>query len=390
MSHSGQVWAIVAAAGRGVRFGKPYNKVFHLLNGRSILSRCMDALCAADAFDGIALVLSSADFETYHALAEREGKHSLIKAVVAGGNDRSASVMRGLSAIPEDAEIVAVHDAARPFVSPKVIHACIAAARDFGSGVPATPVTDTIKRVNAKGFAVETLERDALRAVQTPQVFSFDKLVHAYQNSAGLRVTDDASLYEHIYGSVKLVEMNECLSNVKITTQNDMMPEKTAERIRVGTGYDVHRLTAGRKLILCGVEIPHDFGLAGHSDADVAVHALMDGLLGAMALGDIGRHFPDNDPAYKDISSMKLLSHVCHLMKTNNLRLINADITIVAQRPKLASYMDAMVHKIADALSVNATCINVKATTTEGLGFEGEAKGISAHAIVSLSGVNIF
>jgi len=372
-----EAWAVVVAAGRGERFGRGYNKVFHEIDGRSILSRSIDALAVSGMFAGIVLVLSENDLTRYRELAVREGASPLVRAIVTGGATRRESVWNGLSAVPASAEIVAIHDAARPYVAPAIVRACVESARLHGSGVPAIPVVDTIKQIDAEGRAIVTLDRNALRAVQTPQAFNFTNLLEAYRSIPDA-ATDDAALYEQKYGCVHLVTLPECRDNIKITTERDLPGAML--NFRVGTGYDAHRLVEGRKLILCGVDVPFERGLLGHSDADVAVHALMDALLGAMALGDIGRHFPDTDPAYAGASSINLLGHIKRLMDEHGYVVTNADVTIVAQRPKLSPYLSEMVQNIAHALCVCETQINVKATTTEGMGFEGEGLGISAQA----------
>ena len=377
------VWAVVVAGGRGARAGLGRNKVFFAWKGRSVLSRCLDALERSGALDGAVLVLGAEDFEQYDALCAREGASPLVKRVVAGGDCRRRSVRSGLAALPEEVEIVAVHDAARPFVSPEAVRETVQSARKWGSGVISTPVTDTIKRVGPDG-AVETLDRAQLRAVQTPQTFDCAKLKAAHERAEaeGFDATDDAALFEHYYGSVRLVTVPGAEANIKLTNPADF--EKLSRpAMRIGSGYDAHRLAEGRKLILCGVDVPHTRGLDGHSDADVAVHALMDALLGALGEGDIGRHFPDSDPAYEGISSMLLLEHVMKIVREHGYGVANADVTIVAQKPKLAAYIPAMRENLARALGTDA--VNVKATTTERMGFEGEELGISAQAVALLT-----
>ena len=377
------VWAVVVAGGRGARAGLGRNKVFFAWKGRSVLSRCLDALERSGALDGAVLVLGAEDFEQYDALCAREGASPLVKRVVAGGDCRRRSVRSGLAALPEEVEIVAVHDAARPFVSPEAVRETVQSARKWGSGVISTPVTDTIKRVGPDG-AVETLDRSQLRAVQTPQTFDCAKLKAAHERAEaeGFDATDDAALFEHYYDSVRLVTAPGAEANIKLTNPADF--EKLSRpAMRIGSGYDAHRLAEGRKLILCGVDVPHARGLDGHSDADVAVHALMDALLGALGEGDIGRHFPDSDPAYKGISSMLLLEQVMKIVREHGYGVANADVTIVAQKPKLAAYIPAMRENLARALGTDA--VNVKATTTERMGFEGEELGISAQAVALLT-----
>lgn len=386
------VWCVLLAAGKGSRSGLEENKIFFRWQGRSVLSRCLDALSAAQIYDGAVLVLAQDDLPAYRALVSREGESPLVKQIALGGATRRQSGLNGLKCVPVDCEIVSVHDAARPFVSAEVIRATVEDARRFGSGVISTPVVDTIKQLLPDG-GISTPDRARLRAVQTPQSFDFARLMAAHRlaDREDFEATDDAMLFEHAYGSVHLSTAADAQKNIKLTHPEDFeklmehnSPKRTPPLLRVGCGYDAHRLKEGRKLVLCGVEIPHDRGLDGHSDADVAVHALMDALLGAMACGDIGRHFPDSDPAYRGISSMLLLDRVMESLRTQGYCVGNADVTIVAQKPRLAAYIPQMKQALAAALDVEADCVNVKATTTERMGFEGEETGISAHAVVLL------
>ena len=380
-------WAVIVAAGRGERAGLGMNKVFIAVSGRSVLARCLDAFEDSGRFDGAVLVLSERDRASYDDLAAREGPFPLVRRIASGGETRRDSVYSGLRALPEDAELVAIHDAARPFVSRDVIDATLESAGQYGSGVISTPVVDTIKQVRPDGSVI-SLERASLRAVQTPQTFDRIKILEAHEwaRREGVEATDDAMLYEKFYGSVRLVSAPGAEANRKLTTRADFdaLNAPNAPDVRVGQGYDVHRLVEGRRLVLCGVEIPFEKGLDGHSDADVAIHALMDALLGALGEGDIGRHFPDTDPAYAGADSMKLLAVVMRKVRAAGYRVGNADVTIVAQRPKLAGYMDAMKQSVARGLGVAPDRVNVKATTTERLGFEGEGLGISAQAVAML------
>ena len=378
------VWAIVLAAGKGERAQLGRNKVFFEFDGRSVLSRCLDAFERSGRFDGIVLVIAKRDQELYDELCKREGACKLVKKVVYGGNSRRESVYNGLTALPEDTQIVAIHDAARPFVTDAIIDVTIESAKKYGSGVISTPVTDTIKQIMDDG-SIYTPDRSRLRAVQTPQTFDYNRIIAAHRMAQkdNLSVTDDAMLFEHYYGTVKLVTAEGAQENQKLTIKADFeaLGEHYAPAMRIGQGYDAHRLKEGRKLVLCGVEIPHSKGLDGHSDADVAVHALMDAILGAMAVGDIGRLFPDNDMQFKDISSMLLLKRVMERIDAMEYKVGNVDVTIVAQKPKLMPYMPEMRKNLANALRVPMDCVNVKATTTERMGFEGEEIGISAQAV---------
>jgi 2-C-methyl-D-erythritol 4-phosphate cytidylyltransferase/2-C-methyl-D-erythritol 2,4-cyclodiphosphate synthase len=383
------VWAVVVAAGRGERMGLGYNKALHILSGRSVIARAMDQLEKSGCFEGAVVVLGEEDLPRYRALTAVEGESSLIRAVTPGGETRRESVWNGLQMLPEGARVVAIHDAARCFVSPELVRRTVESALEFGSGVASSPVTDTVKRVDPEGRAVETVPRGALRAVQTPQTFQVEliKSAHAAARSAGWEdVTDDAQLVERAFGPVHLVESPPG-GNPKMTTPEDMNLALSllASEIRIGQGYDAHRLVEGRKLILCGVEIPYEKGLLGHSDADVAAHALMDALLGAAALGDIGMHFPDTDPAYKGADSMALLQRTADILKEHGWHPGNVDVTIVAQAPKIMPYRERMRENVARALKIPAERVSVKATTTERMGFEGRGEGMSATAVATIT-----
>lgn len=381
-------YAIILAAGSGRRMGLTQNKVRLPLNGVPAL------ILSVKAFRGLVtgqvLVARPGEEADLKSLLMENGLLDAVTAVVPGGWDRQASVLAGLMALPKDAETVLVHDGARALVTEEIILRVMDSVRLYGSGVAAVPLKDTVKQVDSRQRVLCTPDRASLMSVQTPQGFSYELLMKAHLKAGetGLRATDDAGLVEAMGVPVRLVMGS--YENIKLTTPEDMivMESLLARRegpayppIRAGHGYDVHRLAPGRRLILCGVEIPHETGLLGHSDADVALHALMDALLGAASLGDIGRHFPDNDPAYKGISSLALTSRVLLLLAERRLRPASADITIAAQRPKLAPYLNQMQSNVADALGLPLDRVNVKATTTEGLGFEGEEKGISAQAV---------
>ena len=377
------VQALIVAAGRGARSGIGYNKVFYPLPGGCVLSHTIRAMADSGAFDGITVVISAEDEALFERCCAQDGTRRLVRAVAYGGSTRQMSVYNGLCALPQDTELVAIHDGARPYVSEPVIRATIDSARAWGSGVIATPVIDTIKQVDAEEFAIATPPRSALRAVQTPQTFRYAEIMAAHSRAMadGYNSTDDAALYEYVYGKVKLVQAEGAMRNKKLTTPEDF---SAAPVLRVGTGYDVHRLVVDRKLILCGVHVPYEKGLLGHSDADVALHALMDALLGAAGLGDIGRHFPDTDPQYKGADSMELLRCVMRKLADCGYAASNVDVTIVAQRPKLRDFIPQMNRNVASAVQLPEACVNVKATTTEKLGFEGAGLGISAQAVAMI------
>lgn len=377
-------WAVVVAAGRGTRAGQGVNKVFRLLAGSAVLARTLRALEDSDVFDGIVLVLAPDDIPLYEEMQRREGPFPLVSSVVYGGATRTESVYNGLLSVPGDTQIIAIHDGARPFVSTGLVKASVDSARQKGSGVVAAHVVDTIKCIDAQGYVCDTPDRSSLRAAQTPQSFRFAQILQAYQEALARKeeATDDASLYERHIGPVCLVVDDTAGQNRKLTTPQDFLEaERMLSTPRIGTGYDVHRLVPDRRLVLCGVEIPYEKGLLGHSDADVATHALMDALLGAAALPDIGQLFPDTDPAYAGADSLVLLARVRDLLAQKGMHIHNVDLTIVAQRPKLAPYNEQMRKRLAAVLGLPISSVGVKATTTERLGFEGEGLGISAQAV---------
>jgi len=356
--------AIIVAAGSSIRMGGK-NKLLLPLGGEPVITRTLRAFGQAGV-DEIILVGPSALEDHIPPLAVPLRR-------VEGGADRSASVRAGLACV-HDAEIVLVHDGARPLISQKVIADCIKSARELGSGVAAVKVKDTIKK--AEGMLVSvTPPRDKLFAAQTPQAFRMDILKAAY--ASGLSATDDAALVEAAGFPVHLVLAEE--KNMKITTPSDIPLAEAFLGLapRIGHGMDVHRLVEGRKLILGGVEVPHTLGLLGHSDADVLTHALIDAVLGAAGLPDIGRQFPDSDPQYKGACSLDLLRRTAELIAPH-VRIQYADTTLAAQKPKLAPYIAEMEKNLTEALGAP---VHVKATTTEKLGYTGREEGILAHAV---------
>lgn len=390
---------IIPAAGAGKRLGLGKNKAFAGLCGLPLLVQCLRMVAQTGMAHKVIIAVAAAEVaEAESLLAEYKSYFGgLEPAVVAGGAERTDSVKNALRLAPDEGYI-AVHDGARPFVGTEVFARTLQAAKATGAAIAAVPVKNTIKVIDADGVVVSTPQRSSLVAVQTPQIFEAGLLKRAYseENLQGAAVTDDASLVERL--GVKVATALGSYENIKITTPEDlllaekicadrgmaMQQERQMPQFRVGSGYDVHRLTQNRKLILCGVEVPYELGLDGHSDADVAVHALMDALLGAAALGDIGKHFPDTDERFKGADSMKLLAHVMLLLKERCWRVNNADVTIIVQKPKLANYIPQMRDNLAKALGLEADAVNVKATTTEKLGFTGRGEGIAAEAVISL------
>ena len=376
--------AVLVAAGSSTRMG--FDKLSFDLGGETVLHRSIRAFDQCPQIGEIVLVAGkNCAFVEQQAVGCTKPVQ-----IVAGGATRAESAKNGVLAA--HGELVAVHDAARPFVSPAVIAAVLEAAARCGAAAPAVPVKDTIKQaVPGDGKTVpeaclvhSTPDRSTLYAVQTPQCFDRTQYLAALQELDAEKarlVTDDCSLFELTGRSVQLTQGD--YANLKITTREDLPRpvQKEETRMRIGHGYDVHRLVEGRKLILGGVEIPFEKGLLGHSDADVLVHAVMDAVLGAAALGDIGQHFPDNDPAYAGADSLELARHVARILSEHGYRVENIDATILCQRPKLAPHIPAMRANLAAAFGLPVDAVSVKATTEEHLGFTGEGLGIAAHAV---------
>ncbi|MDK2888183.1 MAG: 2-C-methyl-D-erythritol 4-phosphate cytidylyltransferase [Thermoanaerobacter sp.] len=389
------VFAVVVAAGRSERMGQGVNKQFLPLSGLPVLARSLRIFEEAEPVRGYVVVAAEGDVERVDRLARREWGCRKLRGVVPGGGRRQDSVRNGLEALPPETEVVLVHDGARPLARVEDVLAVAREAARWGAATLAVPVKDTVKEAGSGGFVARTLPREVLWLTQTPQGFRFSLLVEAHRRAAAEKIsaTDDASLVEAMGHPVKLVPGS--YRNIKITTPEDMVvAEALLEKgeksnvppapLRMGFGYDVHRLVAGRPLILGGVEVPFERGLAGHSDADVLVHAVMDALLGAAGLGDIGRHFPDHEPRYAGISSLMLLEEVGKMLAERGYRVSNIDAVVVAQAPRLAAYIPSMEFNIARSLNIDAGRINVKATTTEGLGFTGTGEGIAAYAVAAV------
>ena len=376
--------AVLVAAGSSTRMG--FDKLSFDLGGETVLHRSIRVFDQCPQIGEIVLVAGK-----NRAFVEQQAVGCTKPVqIVAGGATRAESAKNGVLAA--HGELVAVHDAARPFVSPAVIAAVLEAAARCGAAAPAVPVKDTIKQaMPGDGKTVpeaclvhSTPDRSTLYAVQTPQCFDRTQYLAALQELDAEKarlVTDDCSLFELTGRPVQLTQGD--YANLKITTREDLPRpvQKEETRMRIGHGYDVHRLVEGRKLILGGVEIPFEKGLLGHSDADVLAHAVMDAVLGAAALGDIGQHFPDNDPAYAGADSLELARHVARILSEHGYRVENIDATILCQRPKLAPHIPAMRANLAAAFGLPVDAVSVKATTEEHLGFTGEGLGIAAHAV---------
>lgn len=412
-----RIAVIVAAAGSGTRMGGGISKQYVSIGGEMVLEKALKAFGNHPFIDDIFLVVKKEDMLfCYQEFIEKRMLQK-IRAIIAGGEHRQASVYNGLKVLNSldqkerqaqkgllRPDLVLVHDGARPFISAEAINRLVEAAAKSGAATLGVPVKDTISRVESREedlWVKESLDREFLYSIQTPQGFLFSELLHAHRKARtdDHMGTDDAGLVRRQGTPVSLVSGD--YTNIKITTQEDLKfargitreitdetnvaavgsePTLSPACFRTGTGYDVHAFVKNRDLILGGVHIPWEFGLKGHSDADVLTHAIMDALLGACGLGDIGAHFPDNDPLYKDISSLALLEAVREAVSAAEYEIGNVDGTVIAQRPKIAPYIKEMKANIANALKIENTRINIKGTTTEGLGFCGREEGIAAMA----------
>ena len=393
-SNSGAVAAIIPAGGAGRRFGPCRPKQFVNLAGWPILAHTLARFDQTPMVDQIVVVVPYDQVKSVRKeIIEFLG---FLKPmfVVAGGETRQESVYQGFLALGEDVGLVVIHDAVRPLVRVSTIEAVIASAREHGAAIAAVPVRDTLKRVEDH-VVRDTLDRERVWQAQTPQAFNRDSLAEALAKAKqdNFLATDDAALVERLGLSVHVV--HGAADNIKITmpedlvlAENIMQLDKEFEgnnRMRVGMGFDVHTLVEGRKLMLGGVEVPFEKGLAGHSDADVLAHALCDALLGAAGLGDLGCHFPDTDPKWKDAAGADLLKRTYEKVCAAGYALESADVTLLAERPKIKDLAPQMNQALAEALAVDVGRVNVKATTTEGLGPVGREEGLAAMAVALLT-----
>ena len=383
-----RVIAIIPAGGQGKRMGSETPKQYLPLRGRPLLWHTLRCFEESRRVCGIVLVVRPEDVD-YCSSQVLEGQNfHKVRELVPGGSARWESVSAGLQRTTPEDEIVLVHDAVRPFIADQLLGRIIEATIEHGAAIAGMPVKETVKVVK-EGYIVQTPERATLWSAQTPQGFRRKLLLEAYAHMPdGGAVTDDAMLVENLGHPVWIVEGD--YQNVKITTPDDLIwaewhlareEQMRAKRLRVGQGFDVHRLEEGRRLILGGVDIPFERGLAGHSDADVLSHAIIDALLGAVARGDIGRMFPDTDVQYEDISSLVLLGQVRQVLQEKGAEIVNIDALVIAQRPRLAPFIEGMSEAIAAVLQIETEALSLKATTTERLGFVGREEGIAAQAV---------
>jgi 2-C-methyl-D-erythritol 4-phosphate cytidylyltransferase/2-C-methyl-D-erythritol 2,4-cyclodiphosphate synthase len=368
---------LIVAAGQGLRAGPGAPKAWRLLAGRPVVRWSVEALLAAGAREAVVVVTPDRMAAAAEALAGLAGWRT-----VAGGATRSQSVQAGLAALTgPDEEIVLVHDAARPFVGAAHIRALLEALATADAAAPALPMADTLKRQSPEGIA--TVPREGLWRAQTPQAFRLGALRAAI---AGAEATDDLALIERSGGRVVLTPGDPML--MKLTYPEDFaMAERlagTARITRIGQGTDAHRWGPGEAVQLCGVRIAHDHGLVGHSDADAGLHALTDALLGAVGLGDIGQHFPPSDPQWRGADSARFLAHAARLVAERGGTILNVDVTLVCERPKIGPHREAMRARVAEILGLQVDRVSVKATTTEGMGFTGRGEGLLAQAVAAV------
>ena len=387
MAKSERTAAIVVAAGRGLRAGAGGPKQYRSIGGQTVIYRAMEPFCRHPDVFAVQPVLHPDDTAMFNAACDGLA-HA---APTPGGATRQQSVHAGLEAIaPEKPDIVLIHDAARPFVSQALISRAIDGVKRTGAAIPAIAVADTIKLVNGGGDVEATPERARLRIAQTPQVFRFEAILDAHRRAARDKrndFTDDAALAE--WAGLTVATFEGDVANMKLTTPEDFVREEARLAsllgdIRTGTGYDVHAFGPGDHVMICGVRVPHSKGFLAHSDGDVGLHALVDAILGALADGDIGSHFPPSDMKWKGASSDQFLKYAVERVTARGGRIANLEVTLICERPKIGPLRDQMRARIAEVSGVNVSRIAVKATTSERLGFTGREEGIAATASATI------
>ncbi len=369
-----KVTLILACAGKGKRAGFDKNKLLVNVNGTCVLAQTFNAFKKSGLIDEYVISASLCDVEEIKSIVGDDAK------IVLGGSTRTESVKNALE--KTTGNIVLIHDGARPFVSDEVIKNCIDCAAEYGGAIPVVPSRNTAVKLDG-AFVSNYLGKDDVFSVHTPQGFKTELIKRAYALAGNACFNDDGEVYKTYIGKLKTFESND--KNVKLTYPEDFA--STNSVCRFGTGFDCHKLIEGRKLILGGVEIPHDKGLLGHSDADVLTHAIMDAILSALAMRDIGYHFSDKDPKYKDANSIDLLKTVLEMIKEKGYKVNSVSATIMAEKPKLLKHIPTITENLAIALNVCASSVGIGATTLEGLGFVGREEGICVHATAVLAPV---
>lgn len=386
-----RVAAILVAAGRGERAGPSADgpKQYRPIGGRAVIAHTLDAFRDAASITQIVVVVHPDDVERLRAATHVDDCR-----VIPGGPTRQASVLEGLLALRQDApDLVLIHDAVRPFIAPALIDEVVAVVSEAGAALPVLPITDTVKSVDALGQVITTIPRAGLFGAQTPQGFRFREILSAHHAAAACEdvvFTDDTSIAE--WHGITVRTLLGSVDNVKLTTARDIQIADEKLRgpgamidVRTGNGYDVHQLVKGDGVTLCGVRIPHDQTLLGHSDADVGLHALTDALLATCGGGDIGVHFPPSDPQWKGASSDRFLRHAADMVHARGGRICNVDVTLICEAPKIAPHRERMVRAIGDVLGLDPDRVSVKATTNETIGFVGRREGIAAIATASVA-----
>ncbi len=380
--------ALIVAAGRGVRAGGALPKQYAQIGGTPVLARTLELFLGHPRIDRAVVVIGTGDRALYDDAAG--AGHSKLAPPVTGGDTRQRSVLNGLRALaPLGPSVVVIHDAVRPFVTADIVDRVLDALADTPAAIAALPVADTLKRAGPQLRIAETVPRAGLWRAQTPQGFRFAEILAAHEAAAAAGqadLTDDAAVAEWAGLAVTLVEGSE--ANRKLTTAEDLTMARNSvpasPDVRTGQGFDVHRFAPGDHVWLCGVRVPHSHALEGHSDADVGLHALTDALLGAVADGDIGQHFPNTDPAWKGAASHVFVTEALKRVHARGATITNVDITLLCEAPKIAPHRDAMRARIAEILGLDIARVAVKATTTEGLGFTGRREGIAATAVATV------
>ncbi len=362
---------ILTCAGRGERAGFSDNKLLQNLDGKTVVEKTFLSCEKSGLFDEIILTASESDFDFF--VEKFNGKATVVK----GGKTRFLSVKNGLEKVNGD--IVLIHDGARPFVTKNVIQNCIESVKKHRSGICAVPQTDTVARATESGEILQTLDKKVLYSIQTPQGFYAEDIKKAFSLCTSDDYPDESSVYGEFIAKPHLCKGD--INNKKLTYKEDFY---SSTPFRTGVGFDCHKLVLGRKLILGGVEIPHDKGLLGHSDADALTHAICDAILSAMAMHDIGYHFSDSDPKYKNANSLDLLAKVMEMAKDKGYKVYSVSACIMAEKPKLLGYIPQITKTLASVLDVSEEMLGIGATTLEGLGFVGREEGICANATATL------
>ena len=380
-----KVAALILAAGQGSRAGTDIPKQFRQIGGKAVLAHSVEAFARHPAVGAVYLVIGSGQQETVRTMIG-DGQ---VTAIIQGADSRRGSVRAGLEAIAATggADRVLIHDAARPFLSPSMIDQLLAALEQAPGAFPALPVADTLVK-STGNIAGDIVDRSGLYRVQTPQAFHFESIIRAHRAwDSSREATDDAQMLREAGHDVLMIPGDERLE--KLTYPQDFARAEaqlaSCRTTRVGMGYDVHRLAADEELWLCGVQVPHDRGLAGHSDADVAIHAIVDAVLGALSEGDIGSHFPPSDPQWRGAASSRFLEYAANRVTERGGRMEHIDVTIICEAPKIGPHRDAMRQRISEILAIPLERVSVKATTTERLGFAGRREGIAAQAVATIS-----